>query len=610
MQVINSLPRLAERNISKTVQDDGTIVLTNNQPLGEVATRIGDWLEHWARHTPNAVFLSEKDRNGNWTSLTYKETRDKVGQLAQGLLDLGIGLHQPVVALSPANIEQGLLMLATLHIGRPFTTVSTAYSWPTKDYTKISGILNKLRPAVIYASDGNMFAGAISSAGLSCPVVLGENSDAVPGSLTMAQVASARETDAVASAFAAITPETAAKHLLTSGSTGLPKIVINTHGMLCANQKQVQLAWPFLLDEKPKLLSWLPWSHTFGTNFNFNMMLANGGTYYFDEGRPTPDLIKKTIQNMSEVQPTLFFDVPRAYDFALDVLEKDLPTARKAFENVQVGFYAGAALPTSTWNRFNRLIEETQGRRIVLSSSIGSTETGPVGTFIHWLNDSPRCVGLPVAGTTIKLIPNNNKYELRIKGPQVFPRYVDAPDLTADAFDEDHFYKIGDACKLVDDSHPELGIAFDGRIAEDFKLVTGTWVSVGTLRLQALSALSPYARDVVITGHDRDELGLLIYPAEAAQQVSAEELRSFIAAGLQKMRETNGTGSSKCPMRALVLDCQPSLERGEITDKGYINQRTALGMHEHQVSRLYDAKRSEDNIVVLENDLRKGALTS
>ncbi|WP_397476356.1 feruloyl-CoA synthase [Pusillimonas sp.] len=610
MQVINSMPRLAERNIKKTVRDDGTIVLTNDQPLGEVATRIGDWLEHWARHTPDAVFLSEKDRNGNWTSLTYKQTREKVGQLAQGLLDLGIGVHQPVVALSPANIEQGILMLATLHIGRPFTTVSTAYSWPTKDYTKISGILNKLRPAVIYASDGNMFAGAISSAGLACPVLLGENSDAVPGSLTMTDVANVRETDAVGSAFAAITSQTAAKHLLTSGSTGLPKIVINTHGMLCANQKQIQLAWPFLLDEKPKLLSWLPWSHTFGTNFNFNMMLANGGTYYFDEGRPTPELIKKTIQNMSEVQPTLFFDVPRAYDFALDILEKDLPTAQKAFENVQVGFYAGAALPTSTWNRFNRLIEETQGRRIVLSSSIGSTETGPVGTFIHWFNDSPRCVGLPVAGTTIKLIPNNNKYELRIKGPQVFPGYVDAPDLTADAFDEEHFYKIGDACKLVDPEQPDKGIAFDGRIAEDFKLTTGTWVSVGTLRLQALTALSPYARDVIVTGHEQSEIGLLIFPAEAAQQVSASELRAFITESLQQMRDVNGASSSKSPMRALVLDSQPSLERGEITDKGYINQRIALGIHEHEVRQLYEATHSDANIVVLQTELSTGAQAS
>ncbi|HCP79991.1 MAG: feruloyl-CoA synthase [Alcaligenaceae bacterium] len=610
MQVINSMPRLAERNIKKTVRDDGTIVLTNDQPLGEVASRIGDWLEHWAQHTPDAAFLSEKDRNGNWTSLTYKQTREKVGQLAQGLLDLGIGVHQPVVALSPANIEQGILMLATLHIGRPFTTVSTAYSWPTKDYTKISGILNKLRPAVIYASDGNMFAGAISSAGLACPVVLGENSDAVPGSLTMAEVANVRETDAVGSAFAAITSQTAAKHLLTSGSTGLPKIVINTHGMLCANQKQIQLAWPFLLDEKPKLLSWLPWSHTFGTNFNFNIMLANGGTYYFDEGRPTPELIKKTIQNMSEVQPTLFFDVPRAYDFALDILEKDLPTAQKAFENVQVGFYAGAALPTSTWNRFNRLIEETQGRRIVLSSSIGSTETGPVGTFIHWFNDSPRCVGLPVAGTTIKLIPNNNKYELRIKGPQVFPGYVDAPDLTADAFDEEHFYKIGDACKLVDPEQPDKGIAFDGRIAEDFKLTTGTWVSVGTLRLQALTALSPYARDVIVTGHEQSEIGLLIFPAEAAQQVSASELRAFITESLQQMRDANGASSSKSPMRALVLDSQPSLERGEITDKGYINQRIALGIHEHEVRQLYEATHSDANIVVLQTELSTGAQAS
>ncbi|TAL76185.1 MAG: feruloyl-CoA synthase [Burkholderiaceae bacterium] len=610
MQVINAMPRLAERIVSQTILDDGTIVLANNQPLGEVATRIGDWLEHWARHTPDAIFLSEKDRNGRWVSLSYKETREKVGRLAQGLLDIGIGVHEPVVALSSANIEQALLMLATLHIGRPFTTVSTAYSWPTKDYAKISEVLQKLRPSLIYASDGDMFVGAISAASLSCPVLLSENAGAAPGSLTVAELGNTQETGAVASAFDAITPETAAKHLLTSGSTGLPKIVINTHGMLCANQKQIQLAWPFLLDKKPTLLSWLPWSHTFGTNFNFNMMLANGGTYYFDGGRPTPELIRVTIQNMSEVQPTLFFDVPRAYDFMLDILEQDVPLAQKAFENVQVGFYAGAALPANTWGRFNRLIEEAHSRRIMLSSSIGSTETGPVATFIHWLNDSPRCVGLPVAGTTLKLIPNNNKFELRVKGPQIFPGYVGEPGLTADAFDEENFYKIGDACKLVDIEHPEKGIAFDGRIAEDFKLTTGTWVSVGTLRIQALSALSPYGRDVIVTGHGKDEIGLLIFPAEAALQMPALKLRSFITEGLQKMRDSNGASSSKSPMRALVLNGQPSLERGEITDKGYINQRMALGIHENEVRQLYEATQSGANIVVLQSELSIGSQNS
>jgi len=610
MQVISSMPRLAERAIRHEVLDDGTIILSNDQPLGPVARRIGDWLEYWAQHTPDAPFLSEKDRHGRWTSLTFKQTRQKVGQLAQGLLDLRVSRHQPIVALSSANIEQALLMLAALQIGRPFTSVSTAYSWPTKDYTKISGVLQKLEPSVIYAADGNMFAGAISAAGLGCPVVISEHADALPACLTIGQLGDTRETDEVAIAFDSITPDTAAKHLLTSGSTGLPKVVINTHGMLCANQKQIQLAWPFLLDEKPKLLSWLPWSHTFGTNFNFNMMLANGGTYFFDEGRPTPDLIKTTVQNMSEVQPTLFFDVPRAYDFMLDILERDLDTARKAFENVQVGFYAGAALPTNTWDRFNRLIEQTQGRRIMLSSSIGSTETGPVGTFIHWMNDSPRCVGLPVAGTTLKLIPNNNKLELRIKGPQVFPGYVNEPDLTANAFDEDQFYKIGDACKLVNDQDPEQGIAFDGRIAEDFKLTTGTWVSVGTLRLQAISALSPYARDVVITGHEKDEIGLLIFPSEATQQVPQSDLRQFIAESLQKMRVASGASSSKCPMRALVLNAQPSLEKGEITDKGYLNQRIALSLHEDEVRQLYEARQSDANIVVLEREPSTGASQS
>lgn len=565
----------------------GGFVLSSPQPLGDISRCVGEWLEYWAERTPNALFMAERGNDGEWVRMTYAEVRQRVGVIAQGLLDLGLNEKSAVVCLSDASMEQGLLMLATLHIGRPFTTISPAYSRMTKEHAKLASTLKRLGVGLVYASDGAVYGDALRVAAGDATVVLGSNVHAVAGAKAFTSLCHRDETVAVMNSFRAIKPETPAKYMLTSGSTGKPKIVITTHRMLCANQKQILLAWPFLKEEKPVLVCWMPWSHVSGTSFSFNIALSNGGSFYFDDGRPVPGLIEKSIRNLREIQPNLLLNIPRAYESLIKLIDADPAVARDCFGRLRAVFFAGAALPSDTWDRFNRAILSVAGERLMFASALGSTETAPVCTLVHWLSDNPRCVGLPVAETSIKLLPNGDKLELRMKGPQVFTEYLDEPELSAAAFDEDGFYKIGDAGYLIDEANPELGIAFNGRVAEDFKLITGTWVSVGTLRVGAVSALAPYVQDVVVTGHDRDEIGLLIFPAPDAYQLPAEQLSAHVRQSLRQLRAKVGGGSSHCIARAILLEEPPSMESGEITDKGYINQRAVLSRRAHEVEALY-----------------------
>lgn len=598
MSYFDNTRMLAAPVVNRQDLPGGGFILSSQQPLGEIARCVGDWLEYWAARTPNAMFMAERGADGEWVRMTYAQVRQQVGVIAQGLLDLGLGPTQPVVCLSDASMEQALLMLAANHIGRPFTTISTAYSRMTKDHRKLAAILAKLGAGVVYAADGEVYGDAIRGACGAATVVLGANAQAVAGARPFASLLTSAETPAVMAAFAAITPRTHAKYLLTSGSTGLPKIVITTHSMLCANQKQIQLAWPFLKEEKPVLVSWLPWSHAFGTSFNFNLVLCNGGSFYFDEGRPVPGMMDKSIRNLREIQPNLFLNIPRAFDALLAAIEADPAVARDCFGRLRAVFFAGAALPQDTWERINRAIEGVVGERVMFSSSLGSTETAPVGTLVHWLADNPRCVGLPTADMAIKFVPNGDKLELRMKGPQVFAGYLGEPQLTAAAFDEDGFYKIGDAGFLIDPQEPQRGIAFNGRVAEDFKLTTGTWVSVGTLRVAAVSALAPHAQDVVVTGHDRDEIGLLIFPSPAARSLPCEQLSLKVREALRSLRAQAGGGSSHSITRAILLEDPPCIESGEITDKGYINQRAVLTRRAHEVEALYAPSMSARVIMV------------
>ncbi|HEY0883951.1 MAG TPA: AMP-binding protein, partial [Ramlibacter sp.] len=461
---------------------DGSLVLRNPLPLQPFARCVGEWLEHWAATTPEVLFLAERDGEGRWRKVTYRQARERVGRIAQGLLDARFDAGRPVVILSDNSIEAALLGLAAMHVGRPYCMVSSAYCRLTKNYSKISGILDMLSPALVYASDARVYGPAVQAWGNKAAVLFGSNAAEHPGAGMFASLEACGESPAVMEAFAAIRPEHHAKYLLTSGSTGFPKVVINTHRMLCANQQQIAQVWPFLTRHPLVLVDWLPWSHTFGGNHNFNMVLSHGGTMYVDEGRPAPGLIEHSVRNLREVRPNFYFNVPRGFDMLLPYLEQDEATARDVFANLEGIFYAAAALPQSLWQRLEAVAARVRERPVWFTSAWGSTETSPGMTAVHWRISQAGCLGLPLPGGELKLTPNGNKLEMRVRGPNIFPGYLNQEALTHAAFDSEGFYRIGDAGKLVDPRDPAQGVAFDGRVAEDFKLSTGTWVSVGTLR--------------------------------------------------------------------------------------------------------------------------------
>ena len=566
--------------------DDDTFVLRSPEPLKPYARCIGDWLERWARETPDATAFAQRAADGSVVAMSWRQAREKVGRIAQSLLGLKLMPQAPVVVLSDNSLDHLMLILASMHIGRPVCTVSSAYCRLTRDYTKIHSILNTLGPALIYASDAAVYGPALADSGQQAVVVFTDGAETYPGALSFDNLSRTAEGPAVMAAFERITPDTHAKYLLTSGSTGHPKVVINTHRMLCANQQMVAQVWRFLDQEKPVICDWLPWSHTFGGNHNLHLVMRNGGTLFIDEGRPMPGLVEKSLRNLCEVRPTIHFNVPRGLDMLLPLLEADDALARAFFERLRVVFYAGAALPQATWDRLQALARRIRGEEIWLTTSWGSTETSPAITSAHWKLERAGVIGLPLPGMELKFVPNGDKLEMRVRGVSVFPGYRDAPHLTAQAFDAEGYYCIGDAGLLADPAAPERGVVFNGRVAEDFKLTTGTWVSVGTLRVRVVSALAPLAQDVVITGHDRDEVGVLIFPTAAAQQLSAAELSDRVGAALRALRQEGG-GSSQIPRRAMVLSTPPSVDAGEITDKGYINQSAVLRCRADQVKALY-----------------------
>ncbi len=577
---------LAAPLVTRLASDDGSFVLRSADPLQPYARCIGEWLDRWAAETPDQCAFAERRSDGEWRALTWREARQAVGSIAQGILNLKLRPQAPIVVLSENSLDHLLLLLAAMHVGRAVCTVSSAYSRQPGDRSKIHGILNALGPALVYASDARTYGGALQCAGLDAIVVFSRNAEFFPGAIPFARLAACAESLAVVKAFEAIKPDTHAKYLLTSGSTGHPKVVINTHRMLCANQQMIAQAWRFLEHEKPVIVDWLPWSHTFGGNHNVNMVLRNGGTLVIDEGRPLPGQMEQSVRNLCHWQPTVYFNVPRGFDMLLPLLEADEERARLFFSRLRVMFYAGAGMPQATWDRLQRLAHRVRGRPIWFTTSWGATETSPAITSAHWELDRAGVIGLPLPGLDLKFVPNGDKLEMRVRGVSVFPSYRDAPDLTAQAFDEEGYYRIGDAGYLLDETRPERGVVFNGRIAEDFKLTTGTWVSVGTLRIRLVSVLAPWAQDVVITGHDRDQIGVLVFPSGAATALNATELAGRIADALLTLKREGG-GSSQVPARAMVLAEPPSLEAGEITDKGYVNQSAVLRRRTADVQILY-----------------------
>lgn len=568
--------------------DDGSFVLRSPVALRPYARCVGEWLERWARETPDALALAEReDGVAGWRQLDYRALRRAVGAVAQGLLDLGVPKHRPVAILSDNAIDHAVLMLATMHIGRTACSLSSAYSRMAKDPTRLHGMLRALDPALIYASDARLYGAALEGCGVDALTVFSRHADAHPGALPFERLMQAQETPAVMQAFEAILPDDPAKYLLTSGSTGRPKVVINTHRMLCANQQMMAQTWRFLNAEKPVLVDWLPWSHTFGGNHNFNMVLSHGGALYIDEGRPAPGLIEKTVRNLREVRPTLLFNVPRGYDMLLPFLEADDALAAELMSRLRLAFYAAAALAPSTWQRLEAVARRARPvQPLWLTTSWGATETSPAITSAHWRLDGAGCIGAPLPGLELKFVPNGDKLEMRVKGVTVFPGYRHAPRETSEAFDDEGYYRIGDAGFLVDAQRPERGVMFHGRVAEDFKLASGTWVSVGTLRVDLVSRLAPLAQDIVVTGHDRNEIGMLVFASPQAAALPPAEWKAALLRVMRELRDA-GAGSSQCPVRALVLGAPPDIDAGEITDKGYINQRAVLARRAAAVERLH-----------------------
>ncbi len=578
---------LAPRRVERQDLGGGAFVLRSPEPLAPYARCIGEWLERWAAETPDALAFAEPRAEGGWRRLSWGELRLQVGAVAQSLLDMALPAGKPIVVLSDNALDHLVLQLGGMHVGRTVCTVSSGYCRLAQDdYSRIHGILQTLDPALVYASDAAIYGPPLVNAGVSPVVVFSRGAEAHPGALPFSQLLAASETPAVMEAFAAITPDTHAKYLLTSGSTGHPKVVINTHRMLCANQQMLAQTLRFLDVEKPVLLDWLPWSHTFGGNHNTNIVLRTGGTMYIDDGRPLPGAIDKTLQHLREVQPTIYFNVPRGYEMMLPALERDEELARHFFGRLRMAFYAGAGMPATTWARLQAAAAKVREQPLWLTTSWGSTETAPAVTFVSWRLQQPGVIGLPLPGVSLKFIPNGGKLELRVKGDHIFPGYRDNPEATQAAFDEDGHYCIGDAGYLADENDPLQGVVFNGRVAEDFKLTSGTWVSVGTLRLKVVSAMAPYAQDVVVTGHDRSEIGVLIFLTEAGRLVPHDEIVQDVRDALRSLKE-EGAGSSQTPTRALLLPDGPSMAAGEITDKGYINQRMVLTRRATEVEALY-----------------------
>jgi feruloyl-CoA synthase len=581
-------PRLVAR-------PDGAFTVTSIEPLPPYPRRLGDALARWARDAPNRIFLAQRNDDRSWRKLTFAETAAAVSRLASALLRFDLSPERPLFILSGNDIEHALIALAAMEIGVPYCPVSPPFSLLSQDFAKLRFVFELLTPGLVYASDGAAFARALDAAAApDIPRVAARNAEAAKA-LPFADLLAGARDNALERAQRAVGPDAIAKFLLTSGSTGRPKAVINTQRMLCANQAMLAQAFPFLTREPPVLVDWLPWSHTFGSNHNFGIALIHGGTFHFDGGRPTPGGIAETVANLREIAPTVYFNVPKGFEALLPHLEADAALRATFFSRLKMLFYAGAGLAPEIFHAYRAMARRETGRDMPFVTGLGATETSPSALMCLIDVDEPSNMGLPMAGVELKLAPVEGKLEVRVRAPTVTPGYWRDAELTANAFDEEGFYRFGDGVRFATPGDAAGGFLFDGRIAEDFKLATGTWVSVGPLRAALVAALAPLARDAVIAGHDRDEVTALIFPdfdacrAETGagaldhpdvREAFRRRLAGFAAAA---------TGSSQRVARILIAAEPPSLDAGEITDKGSLNQRAVLQRRAEAVAALYAA---------------------
>lgn len=592
----------------------GVIHVRTSQALPPYHGKISDPLQHWAKTAPDRVFLGQRDASGDWRTLTYAQTLAQVKRIGAALLRRGLSAERPIAIISGNDIEHALLALAAMTVGIPYAPISPAYSLMSSDFGKLRAIVELLTPGMVFANDGGPFARALyQTVPDEIELVVTRNPLGDRPVTMFADLLGGEDPAGFATAQAEVTPDSIAKFLFTSGSTGTPKAVINTHRMLLSNQAMLAAGFAFVADTPPVVVDWLPWSHTFGSNHNFNMVLVNGGSLYIDDGNPTPPGAPKTARNLRDIAPTIYFNVPKGYEALIPHFRADAELRRNFFSQLKVLFYAGAGLNQTTWNELNDIAVETTGERIIFLSSLGSTETAPLALACTWDFDRPGNIGLPAPGVELKLVPNEGKLEARLRGPHITPGYWRQEHLTRDAFDEDGFYKLGDALKFADPHDAGKGLLFDGRIAEDFKLSTGTWTSVGPLRARFIDHFAPYVRDVVFAGPDRDHLAALVFPdIEACRKLSGlgpEATPAAIAENgkvIGTFSELLGTlhaispGTSTQVKRAILMAEPPSMDKGEMTDKGSINQRAVLKNRGGLVDELYATPLSSRVIAVKE----------
>jgi feruloyl-CoA synthase len=572
---------------------DGALLVKSAEPLPAYAGRIGDCLRRWALKAPDRVFLAERAANRAWRTLTYAETLDSVARIAAHLLSFDLSPERPIAILSGADIDHALIGLAAMEIGVPYCPISPPYSLASLDHVKLRAAFSLLTPGLVFVSDGAAFAPALDAVAGADVIRVAARGERAAGALPFADFLAPASGAAVAQARDAVGPDTIAKFLLTSGSSGHPKAVINTQRMICANQAMLAQAFPFFTREPPILVDWLPWSHTFGSNHNFGIALTHGGTLYIDAGKPMPGGVEETVANLREIAPTVYFNVPKGYEALLPYLQADAALRRKFFSRLAMLFYAGAGLAPDVFAAYRRMALEETGRATPFVTGLGATETAPSALMCLMDVETPGNMGHPMPGVELKLAPVEGKLEARVRAVTVTPGYWRNPELTRNAFDEEGYYRLGDAVLFATPGDAAGGFLFDGRISEDFKLATGTWVSVGPLKEALVAALAPLAKDAAIAGHDRDFVAALIFPdfeqcRALAGSAALDDARLREAFRLRLAAfAAEAAGSSHRVERVVLLAEPPSLDAGEITDKGSLNQRATLARRAARVAELY-----------------------
>ena len=579
---------------------DGAILLRSAEPLGSHDATMGQWLERWGMRTPRSTFLVEQRESGE-VSIDYGEARRRVLRIAEGLLKYELSAERPLVILSTNGIDHALLMLAALHIGAPHSPIAPAYALQTGDLTKLMRSLELLTPGLIVVEDGEAYRAAAETiaARMSVPILAFRNPQGAVGSWQALEGDGSRQAD-VQRAFDAVRPETIAKFLFTSGSSGVPKAVINTHGMLCASAKMQQVIAPFFLDEPPVMVDWLPWNHTAGGNSDFNIVLSNGGTMYIDPGKPTPELIGKSVALLRRISPTIYFNVPMGFEALLPYLRSDSQLNATFFRKMRYLWYAAAAMQPSTWAALEALAIAATGERVLILSGLGMTETSPLALFGNKVANGPGVVGIPGPGMDLKLVPHGDQLEARYRGPNVTPGYWRDAAATRAAFDDEGFFLSGDLLAWADENRPEAGLTFEGRISEDFKVSSGTKVAAGALRLSALFLLGPLAKDVVIAGEGRNDVRMLIFPDWAAcakaagfdparspaELAAADSVKRLFRGPIAELT-AKGSGNSNRVVAGMLVPEAPSAADGELTEKGTINGRRLLRNRPELLDALY-----------------------